>query len=129
MHSGHHQNSERNRLYAYFGIMGEDEMAKKRKKSAKGGTSKKNTARKKTKTLKLGTAGTKKSFAVKAKVMKSSEELLALRSKFAASISVGVAGGACYFKDPSGGPDQCIPATEEDCKSEGGVWSPGNCRN
>ena len=104
-------------------------MAKKRKKSAKGDASKKKAARKNTKIPKKNKAVTKKPFAVKAKVMKSSEELLTLRRQFAASISAGLAGGACYFKDPSGGPDQCIPATEEDCKSEGGVWSPGNCRN
>jgi hypothetical protein len=109
--------------------MGEDEMAKKRKKSAKGRASKKNKARNKTKILKKTKAGTKKSFAVKAMVTKGFEELQALRIKFATSISAGVTGGACYFKDPSGGPDQCIPATEEDCKSEGGAWSPGNCRS
>jgi len=64
----------------------------------------------------------------RATVMKRSEELQVLRKKFAASISAAVA-GACYFKDPSGGPDQCVPATQEDCKDEGGAWSPGNCPN
>jgi hypothetical protein len=62
----------------------------------------------------------------RATVMKRPEELQVLRKKFAARISAAVA-GACYFKDPSGGPDQCVPATQQDCKDEGGAWSPGNC--
>jgi len=64
----------------------------------------------------------------RATVTKRPEELQVLRKKFAATISAAVA-GACYFKDPSGGPDQCVPATQQDCKDEGGAWSPGNCPN
>lgn len=63
----------------------------------------------------------------RAKVTKTPEEMAGLRLKFASSIAAGTA-GACYFKDPSGGPDQCIPATQADCQSEGGQWRPGNCR-
>jgi hypothetical protein len=104
-------------------------MAKKRKRSPKGGISKKNKAGKKAKLMRQTKARAKKSLATRAKVTKNSEELQALRAKFARSISAGVVSGACYFKDPSGGPDQCIRATQDDCKSEGGAWSPGNCPN
>ena len=101
-------------------------MTKKGKKSAKSGVSKKKRTKKKQKVSQALTTVANVSFAIKAGVTKSREELEALRRKFAATISASAA-GACFFMDPSGGPDQCIPATQDDCKSEGGVWSPGNC--
>jgi hypothetical protein len=68
---------------------------------------------------------------------KTLKELRALGAKFALGLKTRRAGltydlesaspsGACWFKDP-GGSDQCIPATQADCQSEGGVWTPGNC--
>ena len=101
-------------------------MAKKSNKSAKGGVSKKQKTKKKRKVTHTSKSQAKLPSVRKAKVIKSREELDSLRTRFAATISGGGA-GACFFKDPSGGPDQCIPATQDDCKSEGGVWSPGNC--
>jgi hypothetical protein len=36
--------------------------------------------------------------------------------------------GQCWFPDPPN-PDFCRPLTEEECKSEGGKWTPGDCPN
>lgn len=51
--------------------------------------------------------------------------LLALSTKLR---SEGAPLGACWFSDP-GNPDQCVPLTEEECKSQGGTWTPGDCPN
>lgn len=91
---------------------------KRRVKQAKGRIGKKTTSKKKISPKAEVTVSP--TVRAKAKVMKTPQELDGLRQKFAASISAG-AGGARYFKDSSGGPDQCIPATQEDCKRRG--WS------
>jgi hypothetical protein len=101
-------------------------MAKRGKKAVKRGASRMKKARKSQKTSRARRGPSTVSLIGKAKVMKTPEELEVLRKRFARRLAAGAA-GACFFKDPSGGPDQCIPATQEDCKSEGGVWSPGNC--
>ncbi len=64
-----------------------------------------------------------------AKGTKTAAQLLVLQRKFAMSLNAGDEQGCCYFKDPSGGPDQGVPSTKADCKDAGGSWSPGNCRN
>lgn len=62
----------------------------------------------------------------RAKTVKTPDEIKTLRAQFAESLSAGAA-GCCYFKDSSGGPDIPVPATQQECKDQGGVWSPGNC--
>lgn len=53
------------------------------------------------------------------------QELFALSTK---QRSEGAPVGQCWFSDP-GNPDQCVPLTEEECKSQGGTWTPGDCPN
>ncbi len=53
------------------------------------------------------------------------QELLASSTK---PRSEGAEVGQCWFPDPPN-PDFCLPRTEEECKSEGGRWNPGDCPN
>jgi hypothetical protein len=125
---------------SHFDTFGDDEMANKGKKASKNATpgkkriakqvkrriSSKPASIKKKKSSMLAEVAAKPTVRSRAKVTKTPEEMEGLRRKFVVSVAAGTA-GACYFKDPSGGPDQCIPATQEDCQREGGQWSPGNC--
>jgi hypothetical protein len=103
-------------------------MAKKRKASTK---AKKARGRKVIKKRRFApNAPTAKKARVlgRGRVTKTHKELRTLRTTFSASITEASPSGACWFKDP-GGSQQCIPATQADCKNEGGVWTPGNCPN
>lgn len=53
------------------------------------------------------------------------QELLASSTK---PRSEGADVGQCWFPDPPNR-DFCRPLTEEECKSEGGRWTPGDCPN
>jgi hypothetical protein len=88
---------------------------KKKKKS------KTNYRKKKSPTTKPG--GPKTRFALK--TPEHFQELVALSTKQA---SENAELGSCWFSD-SGGADQCVPLTEDECKSRGGTWTPGPCPN
>jgi hypothetical protein len=83
---------------------------------------KKNKKNKKKKASGARTTSPKK-FAVKGAAR--FQELLAPSTK---PRSEGAELGQCWFPDPPN-PDSCRPLTEEECKSEGGRWNPGDCPN
>ena len=62
----------------------------------------------------------------KAATVKTAEELQELKRLSAMAIGKRLSVGACWFGF-SGGRDQCVPLTEEDCLKQGGVWVGGAC--
>ena len=91
------------------------------KKRGKHGTTKKAYTKRKASVAKVALPETRFSLKTPAEF----QEMLALSTKLE---SEGAQVGACWFSD-SGGTDQCVPLTEEECRSRGGTWTPGPCPN